>query len=136
MMKCGVSATCVHPGGVRTNIAQSSCVAKNMIGFLIQSEQQGKDNFEKFFITSADDAARTILAGVRKNKRRVLIGRDAKGADWMARIMPAAYQAIVVLVSRREAAKARREAARYGAPAAAPLHAPYNNAGNQAGEQS
>lgn len=134
MMKCGVSATCVHPGGIRTNIAQSSRVAKNMVGFIVESEQQGKDSFEKFFITTADEAARTILAGVRKNKRRVLIGRDAKGADWMARILPAAYQALVVLATRREAAKARRAAR--GTPAAAPLHATYNNAGNQEGEQS
>ncbi|MCA3866460.1 MAG: SDR family NAD(P)-dependent oxidoreductase, partial [Burkholderia sp.] len=135
MMKCGVSATCVHPGGIRTNIAQSSRVAKNMVGFIVESEQQGKDSFEKFFITTAEDAARTILAGVRRNKRRVLIGRDAKGADWMARILPAAYQALVVLATRREAAKARRHAAR-GTPAPAPLHATYNNAGNQGGEQS
>ncbi|TPQ32777.1 short-chain dehydrogenase, partial [Burkholderia ubonensis] len=136
MMKCGVSATCVHPGGIRTNIAQSSRVAKNMVGFIVESEQQGKDSFEKFFITTADDAARTILAGVRGNKRRVLIGRDAKAADWMARVLPAAYQALVVLATRREAAKARRAAARYGAAAAAPLNATYNNAGNQGGEQS
>lgn len=136
MMKCGVSATCVHPGGIRTNIAQASRVSKNMVGFMVASEQQGRDTFEKFFITTADDAARTILAGVRKNKRRVLIGRDAKGADWMARILPAAYQALVVLATRREAARARREAAR-GTPAPAPLHAAtYNNAGNQGGEQS
>ncbi|WP_175688291.1 SDR family NAD(P)-dependent oxidoreductase [Burkholderia anthina] len=137
MQRCGVSATCVHPGGIRTNIAQSSRIAKNMIGFMIESEQQGKDDFEKFFITTPDDAARTILAGVRRNKRRVLIGRDAKAADWMVRVLPAAYQALVVLKSRREAAKARRMAARYGVPAAAaPLHATCNNAGNQGGEQS
>lgn len=52
----------------------------------------------------------------------------------MARILPAAYQALVVLATRREAAKARRAAR--GTPAAAPLHATYNNAGNQGGEQS
>ncbi|MEC4511723.1 SDR family NAD(P)-dependent oxidoreductase, partial [Klebsiella pneumoniae] len=67
LMGCGVSATCVHPGGIRTNIAQASRIAKNMVGFMIEDEQQGKDDFEKFFITSADDAARTILAGVRRN---------------------------------------------------------------------
>ncbi|HDR9501932.1 TPA: SDR family oxidoreductase, partial [Burkholderia cepacia] len=94
MMKCGVSATCVHPGGIRTNIAQASRVSKNMVGFMVASEQQGRDTFEKFFITTADDAARTILAGVRKNKRRVLIGRDAKAGDWMARVLPSAYQAL------------------------------------------
>jgi short-subunit dehydrogenase len=112
MMRCGVSATCVHPGGIRTNIAQSSRVAPNMVGFMVASEQQGKDDFEKFFITTADDAARAILSGVKRNARRVLIGRDARAADWLARTLPAAYQALVVTSARREAAKARRRAAR------------------------
>ncbi len=110
MMRCGVSATCVHPGGIRTNIAQSSRIASNMVGFMVASEQQGKDDFEKFFITTAEDAARTILRGVRRNSRRVLIGRDARAADWLARTLPAAYQALVVMSARREAAKARRRA--------------------------
>ncbi|HVE07720.1 MAG TPA: SDR family NAD(P)-dependent oxidoreductase [Paraburkholderia sp.] len=101
LMRCGVSATCVHPGGIRTAIAQASRIAPNMIGFMVDSEQQGKDDFEKFFITSADDAACTILDGVRNNRRRVLIGRDARAADWLARALPAAYQALVVLQSRR-----------------------------------
>ncbi|WP_051481265.1 SDR family NAD(P)-dependent oxidoreductase [Paraburkholderia nodosa] len=112
MMRCGVSATCVHPGGIRTNIAQSSRVAHNMVGFMVASEQQGKDDFEKFFITTADDAARAILSGVKRNARRVLIGRDARAADWLVRTLPAAYQALVVMSARREAAKARRRAAR------------------------
>jgi short-subunit dehydrogenase len=101
LMKCGVSATCVHPGGIRTSIAQSSRIASNMVGFMIESEQQGKDDFEKLFITTADEAARVILDGVRKNRRRVLIGRDARAADWLARTLPAAYQTLVVMQTRR-----------------------------------
>ncbi|MGH8782430.1 SDR family NAD(P)-dependent oxidoreductase [Paraburkholderia sp.] len=101
LMNCGVSATCVHPGGIRTAIAQSSRISQNMVGFMIENEQQGKDDFEKFFITTADEAARVILEGVRKNKRRVLIGRDARAADWLARTLPSAYQALVVLQTRR-----------------------------------
>ena len=112
LMKCGVSATCVHPGGIRTAIAQSSRIAPNMIGFMIENEQQGKDDFEKFFITTADDAARVILDGVRKNRRRVLIGRDARAADWLARTLPAAYQALVVLQTRRLKRIAQKRARR------------------------
>jgi short-subunit dehydrogenase len=110
LMKCGVSATCVHPGGIRTSIAQSSRIAPNMIGFMIESEQQGKDDFEKFFITTADAAASVILDGVRKNKRRVLIGRDARAADWLARTLPAAYQALVVMQTRRLRRSAQKRA--------------------------
>ncbi|CAG9214949.1 Putative oxidoreductase SadH [Paraburkholderia sabiae] len=112
LMKCGVSATCVHPGGIRTSIAQSSRIAPNMVGFMIENEQQGKDDFEKFFITTADEAARTILDGVRRNKRRVLIGRDARAADWLARTLPAAYQALVVLQTRRMKRLAQKRARR------------------------
>ena len=112
LMKCGVSATCVHPGGIRTSIAQSSRIAPNMVGFMIESEQQGKDDFEKFFITTADEAARVILDGVRKNKRRVLIGRDARAADWLARTLPAAYQALVVMQTRRMKRIAEKRARR------------------------
>jgi len=113
LMKCGVSATCVHPGGIRTAIAQSSRIAPNMVGFMIENEQQGKDDFEKFFITTADDAARVILDGVRRNKRRVLIGRDARAADWLARTLPAAYQALVVLQTRRMKRIAQKRARRH-----------------------
>ncbi|WP_118181657.1 SDR family NAD(P)-dependent oxidoreductase [Paraburkholderia phosphatilytica] len=119
LMKCGVSATCVHPGGIRTNIAQASRIAQNMVGFMIEDEQQGKDDFEKFFITTADEAARVILDGVRRNKRRVLIGRDARAADWLARTLPAAYQTLVVLQTRRMRRIAARRARRAEAGAVA-----------------
>ncbi|CAE6806075.1 SDR family NAD(P)-dependent oxidoreductase [Paraburkholderia domus] len=112
LMKCGVSATCVHPGGIRTSIAQSSRISSNMVGFMLANEQQGKDDFEKFFITTADEAARVILDGVRKNKRRVLIGRDARAADWLARTLPAAYQALVVMQTRRMKRIAEKRARR------------------------
>src|SRR5690625_6098973 len=45
---------------------------------------------------SADEAAATILKGVIKNKRRVLIGNDAKAIDALQRLLPTSYQRIVV----------------------------------------
>lgn len=108
MTKSGVSATSVHPGGIRTNIAASSRISKNMVGFMIADEQQGKASFEKFFITSAASAASTILKGVRKNKRRVLIGPDACILDKLVRLLPSCYQRIVVESFKWEARKALR----------------------------
>lgn len=107
LQRCGVSATCVHPGGIRTDICRSSRIDANMTGFLIHSEQQARADFEKLFITDADHAAKVILQGVRKNKRRVLIGRDAYCLDLLARCLPAAYQALVVFASKRMAPKPR-----------------------------
>lgn len=109
LQRCGVSATCVHPGGIRTDICRSSRIDANMTGFLIHSEQQARADFEKLFITDADKAAEVILQGVRHNKRRVLIGRDAYFLDLLARCLPAAYQALVVLASKRMAPKPRAQ---------------------------
>ncbi|GCB05321.1 SDR family oxidoreductase [Ralstonia sp. SET104] len=119
LMNCGVSATCVHPGGIKTNIAKSSRVSPSMNGFLVRDEQQGKAEFEKFFITTAEKAASVILDGVRKNKRRVLIGPDAHAADVMARVLPAAYQALVVREARRTRKKALRDVQGDSAPTTA-----------------
>lgn len=105
LQRCGVSASCVHPGGIRTDICRSSRIDANMTGFLIHSEQQARADFEKLFITDADQAAKVILQGVRKNKRRVLIGRDAYVLDLLTRCLPAAYQALVVFASKRMAPK-------------------------------
>ena len=54
LQRCGVSATCVHPGGIRTDICRSSRIDANMTGFLIHNEQQARADFEKLFITDAD----------------------------------------------------------------------------------
>lgn len=118
LMDCGVSATTVHPGGIKTNIAQASRVSSNLNGFLVRDAQQGREQFEKFFITSPDKAARVILQGVRHNRRRVLIGPDAYAADAMARLLPAAYQALVVRETRRT-----RQVGDASAPGTAPAAA-------------
>jgi NAD(P)-dependent dehydrogenase (short-subunit alcohol dehydrogenase family) len=101
LLGVGVSATCVHPGGIRTDIARTSRIDDNLKGLLIDSEQQAREDFEKLFITSAEQAAKVILHGVRKNKRRVLIGRDAHALDLFVRLLPSVYQALVVFATRR-----------------------------------
>ncbi|CAG9175351.1 SDR family NAD(P)-dependent oxidoreductase [Cupriavidus pampae] len=116
LMNCGVSATTVHPGGIKTNIARASRVSPSVNGLLVRDAQQGREEFEKFFITSPEKAARVILEGVRANRRRVLIGPDAVAADAMARLLPAAYQSLVV----RDARRKRRKL--LGNGASAPAH--------------
>ncbi|KPA91864.1 SDR family NAD(P)-dependent oxidoreductase [Pseudomonas fuscovaginae] len=109
LMNYGVSATSVHPGGIRTDIARASRISDNVKGLLIDSEQQARADFEKLFITSAEQAARVILQGVRKNRRRVLIGRDAHALDLFVRLLPSAYQALVVFLTRRLSPLGRRK---------------------------
>ncbi|NUG50160.1 SDR family NAD(P)-dependent oxidoreductase [Acinetobacter lactucae] len=93
MQKAGVSATCVHPGGIRTNIAKAARM-NNSVQSLGMDPLKSQDAFDKLLRTPADDAAQQILEAVRKNRRRLLIGADAKAVDVIQRILPQGYQKI------------------------------------------
>ncbi|MFO7566142.1 MAG: SDR family NAD(P)-dependent oxidoreductase [Enhygromyxa sp.] len=96
-----IGVTCVHPGGIKTNIARAARFdpsAKQLVG----DEAASKANFEKLFITEAKTAAATILAGVRRNRARVLIGPDARVIDLLQRTLPEAYQGITKAMARRQ----------------------------------
>jgi NAD(P)-dependent dehydrogenase (short-subunit alcohol dehydrogenase family) len=98
-----VSATCVHPGGIRTNIARAARVARAAVAHPGQAELAAR--FEALARTTPDTAARAILRGVARNARRVLIGRDAWGIDLMQRLTATGYQALVVRQVRRSGAR-------------------------------
>ena len=102
-----VSATTVHPGGIKTNIAQSARFSSKMKDVMGFDEKVGKRNFEKLFITTPDQAASVILGAVRANRRRVLIGPDAKAIDLMVRLMPESYQRIVSFGAKLQGRGAR-----------------------------
>ena len=95
-----VSCTSVHPGGIKTNIARSARFS-GMEAVTDMDEDSGKARFEKMFITTPDKAAATILKGVRRNARRVLIGPDAHAIDWISRLAPTGYQTLVARGTRR-----------------------------------
>ncbi len=93
--RSNVSCTCVHPGGIKTNIARNARM-NDVSAITGTTPEKAIADFERLFRTTADEAAATILKGVLKNKRRVLIGNDAKAIDAMQRLMPTFYQRIVV----------------------------------------
>ncbi len=70
----------VHPGGIKTNIARNSK----------GGDQRYSKTFEKLLVLTPEYAAETIVNGIIKNKKRILIGKDAKGGDFAARIAPIA----------------------------------------------
>ncbi len=99
MEGCGVSATSVHPGGIKTNIAKAARMDPSIAALGLDKEQASA-KFEKNFITTANRAAQIIIRAVEKNQRRVLVGPDAHVIDWMVRLMPSGYQTLVKLFSR------------------------------------
>ncbi|MGB5544750.1 MAG: SDR family NAD(P)-dependent oxidoreductase [Gammaproteobacteria bacterium] len=99
MMSYGVSASSVHPGGIKTGIARSSRIDRSVCDLGI-SDIDSREKFEKSFITGADKAARVILDGVRRNQRRILVGPDARVFDWIVRLLPSTYQRITIGYSK------------------------------------
>lgn len=108
-----VSATCVHPGGVATGIVDASRVDTSIHALTGQDEATHRRQANRLIdATTADDAARQILAGVERNARRVLVGADARRLDKIARLLGAGYQRLVLRHVRR--ARARNLARAHG----------------------
>lgn len=95
-----VGATSVHPGGIKTNIAKSARFGDDMQALFNKDPEASKAQFERLFSTTPETAAKVILAGVRRNRRRVLIGADAHLIDWTVRLLPSLYQPIVTAFTR------------------------------------
>ena len=96
-----VSATCVHPGGIRTNIAKAARLDPSAGELMGKDIEASRTSFDRFLVTPPEVAARKILAGVRKNARRVLIGADAHAIDVMQRLLPTGYQFLIEKFTRR-----------------------------------
>lgn len=85
-----VSATSVHPGGIKTNVARSArSVRTNKPGAKTIDERA--DEFDKLVRTTPEKAAEVILKAAAKNKMRVLVGPDAKLIDKIQRLLPTKY---------------------------------------------
>ncbi len=102
LTRSAVSATCVHPGGIKTNIARSGRIDPSLKDLGVADLEKGRRNFEKAFRVTAEDAAETILRGVQRNARRVLIGTDAVVLDIMQRLAPGSYHKVVAAAARRQ----------------------------------
>ena len=85
----GVSVTSVHPGGVATNIARLAQV--DVMPDNGKTREEMDAEFDTAAITTAEDAAAIILTGVVKRKRRVMVGKDAKMVQLIARLFPENY---------------------------------------------
>lgn len=81
-----VGVTVVHPGGIRTRIAETARIASAVPD--IGNERQ---NFNKLLTFPADKAAKMIVNAVHQRKPRLLIGMSAVAPDILARLTPAHY---------------------------------------------
>ncbi|OSC38706.1 SDR family NAD(P)-dependent oxidoreductase [Mycobacterium decipiens] len=91
-----VRVTTVHPGGIRTAIARNASAAEGL------DQAELASAFDKRVArTSPQRAAHIILAAVRRNKARVLVGPDAKVLDLLVRLTGSGYQGVFLPVVSR-----------------------------------
>ena len=73
-----IHVTCVHPGGIRTNIVRNAKGTRPDDAAL----------FDRIARTSPERAAETIIAGIERNKEQVFVGLDAKALATIKRLVP------------------------------------------------
>ncbi|XWW46503.1 SDR family NAD(P)-dependent oxidoreductase [Fibrella sp. USSR17] len=94
LMATDVRVSCVHPGGISTNIAAAARRGKG--GFVTdEMQKQSTASFAKAAKTTPQEAARVILDGVSRQKARILIGNDARQIEWVTRLFPTRYVAMI-----------------------------------------
>lgn len=93
-----VGVSCVHPGGIKTNIARSARIGEG------DDPEEMAASFDRIAFLSPEEAAQIILRGVERDRARIIVGKDARVVDLMQRVLGSGYQAIV----RRAAGAAER----------------------------
>jgi NAD(P)-dependent dehydrogenase (short-subunit alcohol dehydrogenase family) len=99
--RCGVGVTCVHPGGIKTNIARRARV-RGGEDWGVEDAAQAAAEFDRIARTEPEEAARDIVGAIVANRRRQLIGLDARFIDVMQRLLPEGYQRLLVAGARRQ----------------------------------
>lgn len=87
LLDSGVDVLSVHPGGIKTNIANKSRIVD--VSMIANTPQEMRDNFSRLARTTPEQAAAVIVRAIERRQTRVLIGADAKVMDWMFRLFPA-----------------------------------------------
>lgn len=97
-----VGVSVVHPGGVKTDIANAASRAAQASGNAHPDDAKRTELFNKKVLKMEPaEAANIILGGVEKRKVRILIGHDAKAIDLLERAAPSLIHRPVVALGKR-----------------------------------
>jgi len=88
--------SCVHPGGIKTNICNDSRIGENATD---EDKKKVKKFFDKASPTTAEQAAETIVKGIKNKSVKILIGSDAKLIDKIQRWFPRKYFSVMNYIS-------------------------------------
>ena len=95
-----IAVSVVHPGGVKTNIANNARIAENTAHSPDEIERRLRRINRNLSTTSPDRAAEIIIRGINARAPRIIVGPDARLLSWIQRIFPKRYFAIANAISR------------------------------------
>ena len=98
-----VRTTVVHPGGIKTSIADSAMEWARSAGLPVTPEQEARKAFYNEKLLKMDPRPRRPDRDRRSesNNPRVLVGNDAKMLDALVRLMPRRWPMAFGLLERR-----------------------------------
>jgi short-subunit dehydrogenase len=88
LSKTNISVLVVFPGGVKTNIIKNAPDLKE------NERASAHSSFTKYALLTADDVAERILRAMRKKKKRIIIGPDARIFSTIRNLFPNRFPAI------------------------------------------
>jgi NAD(P)-dependent dehydrogenase (short-subunit alcohol dehydrogenase family) len=94
-----VRVSCVHPGGIKTNIARAARLSAGADPALAPVEIA---RFDKLSPTTAEQAAERIVRGIERDEARILIGSDARLIDRLQRLFPVRYWQVFRPIMERQ----------------------------------
>jgi NAD(P)-dependent dehydrogenase (short-subunit alcohol dehydrogenase family) len=83
-----VGVSIVYPGGVATGIGRN---ARGQDGLSAQEAAQRRARLDRLLKMAPERAGQIIVDGIQARRARILVGRDAKIASFVARLAPASY---------------------------------------------
>jgi short-subunit dehydrogenase len=95
-----VGVTVVHPGGIKTRIAES---ARTGSGVSAEEYEQGRKEFAKLLTMPPEKAAAQIVEAIERRRPRLLIGWSATVPDVLVRLMPGTYWKLIARRAGRPA---------------------------------
>ena len=101
-----VAVSLVHPGGIRTNIANNG-----KLGASAGEEERRKtvNMFNEHLTpTLPENAADVIVRGIKRREPRILIGADARQISFFSRLFPRSYLKVMDFLSGGKLLKIRK----------------------------
>jgi short-subunit dehydrogenase len=90
-----VAVTVVHPGGVGTNIANNARIGDGVSLTEDEIREKRKRINKNLARSTPDEAAETIVCGIKARRPRIMIGSDARILGIVQRLFPRRYFSVL-----------------------------------------